>query len=139
MNFFTYVRPKESRSISYNYVYLILACVKNFAATVTLNVLRLPVKYETDDYRLVFIVSISLLRKIPNACRNLARVRNSGLCVSQYIFGSGIYRASFARLRGIVCGARSSSTQPCIHPGSLHRVPASAGVRAGMSPLPGGR
>ena len=31
------------------------------------------------------------------------------------------------------------STQPCIPPGSLNRVPASAGVTAGMSPLPGGR
>ena len=31
------------------------------------------------------------------------------------------------------------STQPCNPPGSLNRVPASAGVRAGMSPLPGGR
>ena len=31
------------------------------------------------------------------------------------------------------------STQPCILPGSLNRVPASAGVKAGMSPLPGGR
>ena len=31
------------------------------------------------------------------------------------------------------------SAQPCIPPGSLNRVPASAGVRAGMSPLPGGR
>ena len=31
------------------------------------------------------------------------------------------------------------STQPCIPPGSLNRVSASAGVRAGMSPLPGGR
>ena len=31
------------------------------------------------------------------------------------------------------------STQPCIPPGSLNRVPASAGVRAGVSPLPGGR
>ena len=31
------------------------------------------------------------------------------------------------------------STQPCIPRGSLNRVPASAGVRAGMSPLPGGR
>ena len=30
-------------------------------------------------------------------------------------------------------------TQPCIPLGSLNRVPASAGVRAGMSPLPGGR
>jgi len=29
------------------------------------------------------------------------------------------------------------STQPCIPPGSLNRVPAAAGVRAGMSPLPG--
>ena len=31
------------------------------------------------------------------------------------------------------------STQLCIPPGSLNRVPASAGVTAGMSPLPGGR
>ena len=31
------------------------------------------------------------------------------------------------------------STQPCIPPGSLNRVPPSAGVKAGMSPLPGGR
>ena len=30
------------------------------------------------------------------------------------------------------------STQPCIPPASLNRVPASAGVRVGMSPLPGG-
>jgi len=31
------------------------------------------------------------------------------------------------------------STQPCIPWGSLDRVPASAGVKAGKSPLPGGR
>ena len=31
--FFTYIRPKESRPISYNSVYLILARVENFAAT----------------------------------------------------------------------------------------------------------
>jgi len=30
-------------------------------------------------------------------------------------------------------------TQPCTPPGSLNGVPASVGVRAGMSPLPGGR
>jgi len=36
-------------------------------------------------------------------------------------------------------GPPARSTQPCIPPGSLNRVPASAGVRAGMSPLPGGR
>ena len=35
------------------------------------------------------------------------------------------------KLRGSV----ARSTQPCISPGSLNRVPASAGVRAGMSPL----
>jgi len=29
-------------------------------------------------------------------------------------------------------------TQPCIPPRSLNRVPALAGVKAGMSPLPGG-
>jgi len=31
------------------------------------------------------------------------------------------------------------STQLCILSGSLNRVPASAGVKAGKSPLPGGR
>jgi len=31
------------------------------------------------------------------------------------------------------------STQPFVPPGSLNRVPVSAGVKAGMSPLPGGR
>jgi len=35
--------------------------------------------------------------------------------------------------------AMPGSTQPCIPLGSLNRVPASAGVRAGMSPLSGGR
>ena len=38
-----------------------------------------------------------------------------------------------------VCNQPSRSTQPCIPPGSLNRVPASAGVKAGTSPLPGGR
>jgi len=66
MNFFAYIRPKESRSVSYNSVYLILACVENFAATVTLNVLYVYQYYDG----LVFIVSVSLLRKILNACQN---------------------------------------------------------------------
>ena len=39
----------------------------------------------------------------------------------------------------LVCNQPTRSTQPCIPPGSLNRVPASAGVKAGMSPLPGGR
>jgi len=38
---------------------------------------------------------------------------------------------------GSLCNKPIRSTQPCIPPGSLNRVPASAGVRAGMSPLPG--
>ena len=37
------------------------------------------------------------------------------------------------------CNQPTKSTQPCIPPGSLNRVPASAGVKAGMSPLPGSR
>ena len=37
------------------------------------------------------------------------------------------------------CNQPTRSTQPCIPPGSLNRVPASAGVKAGRSPLPGGR
>ena len=36
-DFFTHIRPKETRSIRYDSVYLILARVENFAATVTLN------------------------------------------------------------------------------------------------------
>ena len=38
--FFTYIKA----SISYNSVYLISACLENFAVTVTLNILFLPVK-----------------------------------------------------------------------------------------------
>jgi len=53
-------------------------------------------------------------------------------------------RARYTRLRaGIpsryVTMQPTRSTQPCIPPVSLNRVPASAGVRAGTSPLPGGR
>jgi len=40
---------------------------------------------------------------------------------------------------GLRLTAMPRSTQPCIDSGSLNRVPASDGVRAGMSPLPGGR
>ena len=68
--FFTYIRLKESMSISCNYVYLILACIENYFAALELNVLFYQSSNETDDYRLVFTVSISLLRKILNACQN---------------------------------------------------------------------
>ena len=47
---------------------------------------------------------------------------------SVIVFFSGGYTIS-------VC----KSTQPCIPAGSLNRVPASAGVKARMLPLPGGR
>ena len=46
-------------------------------------------------------------------------------------------RSTLGRIAGGQWSTRS--TQPCIPPGSLNRVPASAGVRAGMSPLPDGR
>ena len=45
----------------------------------------------------------------------------------------------FGRYTISVYNKPTRSTQPCIPPGSLNRVPASAGVKAGMSPLPGGR
>ena len=38
VNVFTYIRPRESGSISYNSVYLILAYADNFAVTETLNI-----------------------------------------------------------------------------------------------------
>ena len=65
-DFFTYIKPKESSFISYNFVYLILASVENFAATFYVY----QSSNEINDYGLVFIVSISLLRKILNACQN---------------------------------------------------------------------
>ena len=40
---------------------------------------------------------------------------------------------------GLRLTAVSGSTQPCIALESLNRVPDSAGIRAGMSPLPDGR
>ena len=56
------------------------------------------------------------------------------LKISQYLV------KLWARVRCLVFfDSRCRSTQPCIPAGSLNRVPASAGVRAGMSPLPGGR
>jgi len=54
------------------------------------------------------------------------------------------YQARLVRGRGdylrcVSCNKPTRSTHPCIPPGLLNRVPASAGVRVGMSPLPGGR
>ena len=53
---------------------------------------------------------------------------------------SGVRRMNEVNARRArLCNKPTRSTQPCIPPGSLKRVPASAGVRAGMSPLPDGR
>jgi len=50
------------------------------------------------------------------------------------------YHAICKRVNTIsVCNKPTRSTQLCIPPGSLNRVPASAGVRTGMSALSGGR
>ena len=68
-NFFTYIRPKGSRSIRYNSMYLILACVESFCSYSDIKHFYQS-NNEIDDYCLVFIVSISLLRKILNACQN---------------------------------------------------------------------
>jgi len=45
----------------------------------------------------------------------------------------------FGRVNHIGMNKPTMSTQPCIPPGLLNRVPASSGVKAGMSPLSGGR
>jgi len=45
----------------------------------------------------------------------------------------------FIIIFGTLSFLMSRSTQPCIPPGSVNRVPTSAGVRTGMSPLSGGR
>jgi len=48
-------------------------------------------------------------------------------------------RCRVAVLGKLFAPSLSRSTQPCIPSGSLNLVPASAGVKAGKSPLPGGR
>ena len=45
----------------------------------------------------------------------------------------------FGRVNHLGMNKPTMSTQPCIPPGLLNRVPASSGVKAGMSPLSGGR
>jgi len=46
---------------------------------------------------------------------------------------------TFGRVYHLGMYKPTRSTQPCIPPESLNRVPASARVKAGMSPLSGGR
>jgi len=54
-------------------------------------------------------------------------------------FESQSQRCRVAVLGKLFAPSVPRSTQPCIPSGSLNRVPASAVVKAGKSPLPGGR
>jgi len=54
-------------------------------------------------------------------------------------FESQSRRCRVAVLGKLFAPSVLTSTQPCIPSGSLNRVQASAGVKAGKSPLPGGR
>jgi len=63
---------------------------------------------------------------------NEVNARQAQLVLGWVTASSGGYTIS-------VCNKPTRSTQPCIPAGSLNRVPASAGVKAGMSSLSGGR
>jgi len=54
-------------------------------------------------------------------------------------FESQLRRCRVAVLGKLFTPIVPRPTQPCIPSGSLNRVPASAGVKVGKSPLPGGR
>ena len=69
-------------------------------------------------------ISNSTMSRRPHICRLIVKC-----CIAVH---------SVQKMSPIVTHV-TGSTQPCIPPGSLNRVPASAGVRAGMSPLPAGR
>jgi len=69
------------------------------------------------------------LRREQLASRKLGVTRLSTNGMSFYSPAAEHHRSTFA----------GRSTQSCISSSSLNRVPASAGVKAGMSPLPGGR
>jgi len=59
----------------------------------------------------------------------------SSSCPSLKSFPTNIVKHS----ETLIIWRASCYTQPCVPPGSLNRVPASAGVKAGKSPLPSGR
>ena len=64
----------------------------------------------------------------------------SDLCSSCCLRTSSLYDVFVLRsVDTLLVFIGSLPTMTCIHAGSLNRAPASAGVRAGMSPLPGGR
>jgi len=83
-DFFTYIRPKESTSISYNSVCLILACVKYVAATVTLNILCLPVK-QWNRWLPASVYSFNVITTRNSYAYQKLNTRNCSLCVPEYI------------------------------------------------------
>jgi len=89
------------------------------------------IRYRTTAvvYRLQFLAKLRVFR-LNIFETNLAKVRKQ----TYLIVG---HRTSRVNYLGMEQPPRS--TQPCISPGSLNRVPASAGVKAGKPLLPGGR
>jgi len=71
----------------------------------------------------------------PSGYSDAAKVRISPRTVVFIAMATAICSLRY----GLRLTAVPRSTQPCIPSGSLNRVPSSAGVRAGMPPLPGGR
>ena len=64
------------------------------------------------------------------------RMNEVNACRARLVLGWVI---AFGRVYHLGSKKPARLTQPCTPPGSLNRVPTSAGVKAGLSPLPGGR
>ena len=72
-------------------------------------------------------------------CRGASTSVSAAAAVAEWSCSGDFVKNSVSKAGGNDGGSEVRSTQPCIPPGSLNRVPASAAVRAGMSALPGGR
>jgi len=76
----------------------------------------------------------------PHHATSLVMTPHTALTFRKVVWcGCGVSVVCLVFGRRLALAGQLRSTQPCIPPGSLNRVPASAGLRAGMSPLPGGR
>jgi len=109
----------------YNFTYGIISGIS----------LLIPRHHRVSTVQLMFTLG---LRRLP--CASLRRNSSFvGMETDASIakkHGPPGYLSEYSRVR---LYHATRSTQPCIPPGSLNRVPVSVGVRAGMSPLPGGR
>ena len=90
---------------------------------------RNPAEVKVSSLNDLFIPNASISTNVDpsDTCMSVS----SALCDPLWLQGPGVVVVVDVHI--------TRSTQPCIPPGSLNRVPASAGVKAGMSPLPGGR